>query len=70
MKLFSKYFFIGLFALFVYSVSAQNVVGYCGTQSSPISDAQLDANLAYLAIHKDELKVRQVRYVTVRFIIV
>ncbi len=70
MKLYFKYLFVGLFSLSFYAVNAQNVVGYCGTQSSPISDAQLDANLAYLAIHKDELKVRDVRYVPVRFIIV
>lgn len=44
--------------------------GYCGTQSSPVADAQLDANIAYLAAHPDVLNTRGITYVPVRFTIV
>lgn len=70
MNFFSKGLLFGLFWIFSLSANGQNVVGYCGTQPSPLDDARLDANIAYLAKHKDELKTREVKYVPVRFIIV
>lgn len=61
---------ICLFFFLVYSADAQNVRGYCGTKSSPIADAQLDANIQYLATHNDPLSTRAITYVPIRFTIV
>ncbi len=70
MRLFTKVLSFTLVCLTFYSLDAQQVRGVCGTQSSPIADAQLDANIAYLAAHPDVLNTRGITYVPVRFTIV
>ena len=70
MRIFLTTSWLSLFFIFCHTLEAQQVRGYCGTQSSPVADAQLDANIAYLAAHPDVLNTRGITYVPVRFTIV